>query len=314
MIVLWTGCYSEVFRVEDMVFKISLINRLNKEGVIVQNMSSILSDVINTKRLSDLKSMPIKTAVNYCENFANVTNLQFVWSHKLVFNKSEVNRLKNNRERYEYLICWQSFGGKDLSTIGGLSPSKGLSLISQVIASVAIAEESMEFEHRDLHCSNILIKQTKQSVASYVLNGCKFDISLNGIKATVIDTTFSRTKLKVALKTNCENESIVKIFFNDLSDLCLDDYSDSQLKSVYLNQKRITQNKWNRFWPKTNLIWFEYISQQICQRVDKWCLKYHINSNINYLNDYKELKSLKASIADYDSAKSLVQNYKLFNC
>jgi len=318
MEVLWSGSYSEVFRAKDLsgrdiIFKISLINRRNENGVVVQNITSILSDIINTKRLSDLKSMSTETAVNYCENFVNVLNIYYVWSHRLLFNKSEDKSYDENSARFEYLICQQTFAGKDLDTIKLFSPSKGLSLISQLIASIAIAEESMEFEHRDLHCSNILIEKTKNKFATYAINGNKFYIKVNGIKVTIIDTTFSRTKVKVAPKSSSQTDYVVKTFYKDLSTIKLDNYPDNDLKSVYLRQRDITRNKWHKFWPKTNIIWLKYNIDQISDRVDKWSKRYFVNNNAKYLHDYNLLMSWKTKISDYESAKDFAHFCQLFS-
>ncbi len=59
---------------------------------------------------------------------------------------------------------------------------------------LAVAEESLEFEHRDLHIGNILVKETKEPTVLYNLNG--FEVTLNtfGVQIFVIDFTNSRLR------------------------------------------------------------------------------------------------------------------------
>ena len=316
--ILWSGCYSEVFRVknmngEDIVLKVSLINRMNKDGVVVQNASTIMSDVLNSKRLSDLKTIPIESADNYCENFANVKSFLYVWSNRLVFNKSEYKgkdpKAKDPKAKYEYFISQQTFGGKQLDLIYGLSPTKGLSLVLQLIASLAVAEECLHFEHRDLHTCNILIKRTDEKYASYSINGQKFRVQINGIKLTIIDTTFSRTEIKTDSK---EGKEVTHYLFNDLSTLNLEDYPNSEMKTIYLLQKEITSNKWQEFCPKTNIIWLTYCVNKILKKVEKWSQKNSIEENSICSNHLSQLKKIKETVGDSNSAKDLARICQLF--
>ena len=319
MEVLSSGCYSEVLTVksvsgEDIVLKISLINRVNKKGIVIQNCSSILSDVINSKRLSDLKTIPSDSTNYYCENFANITNYYYARSHRLIFNKSEIKSKDAKNKNYEYFISQQTYGGIELDSVSGLSPTKGLSIALQLIAAIAVAEEAMEFEHRDLHCSNLLIKRCPHNYLYYVINGHKFAIKLNGIKAVIIDTTFSRTQMKIAV--NSEKE-VLECYYNDLSSLNLEDYPNCELKKVYLRQNQITSNDWKKFWPKTNIIWLSYCIKSILHKVDKYCAKHSIGTNSSLQTSdsqhYSKLKQINDTINDSESVKSFAQFCKMFD-
>ena len=50
----------------------------------------------------------------------------------------------------------------------------------------------MNFEHRDLHRGNVLVKKTKQSTFTITLDGKEYVIDSYGVKATLIDYTLSR--------------------------------------------------------------------------------------------------------------------------
>ena len=299
---LWSGCYSEVVKVknsngEDIILKISLINRANKAGVIVQNGSSVVTDVINSKLLSDLKDIPIHSAKNYCQNFAEIQKLYYAWSYRTVFNKSEVGS-DNANKKYEYFICQQTYGGRKLDSLESMSPSVAVSLVLQLIASLAVAEAAYRFEHRDLHLSNLLYsKENKQKSLEYVIDDRKLCLRLNGFKLVIIDTTFSRTEIKVAAKNGSQQ---THYFYNDLTCLNLEDYRNKQLKKVYLKQKEITGDKWKQFFPLTNIIWLSYCSKAFGIKVDKWCADKKCSPK-----EVSQLKSIQQRIDSSKSAKEL---------
>jgi len=66
------------------------------------------------------------------------------------------------------------------------------SVLSQVTLSLAIAERSLQFEHRDLHWGNVLVQKTSESTLTYMLDGTEMSIDTHGVKVTIIDFTLSR--------------------------------------------------------------------------------------------------------------------------
>lgn len=58
--------------------------------------------------------------------------------------------------------------------------------------SLAVAERSLNFEHRDLHWGNVLVSQTKLKSLKYVIDGRTVNVATNGVKVAVIDFTLSR--------------------------------------------------------------------------------------------------------------------------
>ena len=64
----------------------------------------------------------------------------------------------------------------------------------QVALSLAVAEAALEFEHRDLHWGNVLVKRTKETTLLYTLDGDDIEISTHGVRVAVIDFTLSRLR------------------------------------------------------------------------------------------------------------------------
>ena len=57
------------------------------------------------------------------------------------------------------------------------------------------AEQLLEYEHRDLHLANILIRRTTIATLHFVVADERYAVATHGIRAFVIDTTFARARL-----------------------------------------------------------------------------------------------------------------------
>lgn len=68
----------------------------------------------------------------------------------------------------------------------------------QIIFSLAVAEIELEFEHRDLHMSNILVQESAEDEkVPFTLDDICYDIKNMGVRATIIDFTISRWVITV---------------------------------------------------------------------------------------------------------------------
>ena len=72
----------------------------------------------------------------------------------------------------------------------------------QVAHALAVAENALEFEHRDLHWGNVLVKATESKEVSFMVNGVLLNVPTRGVKVTIIDYTLSRLcKGEIELKS-----------------------------------------------------------------------------------------------------------------
>ncbi|KAH9370038.1 hypothetical protein HPB48_001915 [Haemaphysalis longicornis] len=69
------------------------------------------------------------------------------------------------------------------------------SIVAQVILAVAIAEEAMQFEHRDLQMDNVLVKMTSNETAVFIYNKKRIVLHTRGVVACVIDFNLSRATI-----------------------------------------------------------------------------------------------------------------------
>lgn len=91
-----------------------------------------------------------------------------------------------------FAVIGMADSGRDLEAfdVGSYAAARGLLL--QVALSLAVAEEAVGFEHRDLHWGNVLIKPCKAPRAEYRLRGAAISAATGGVAATLIDFTASR--------------------------------------------------------------------------------------------------------------------------
>lgn len=85
-----------------------------------------------------------------------------------------------------------------------------LSIAKQVAFALAVAEAAYEFEHRDLHNSNILIRTTSEKFVIFCLNGKCYQMECCGVMASIIDNTFSRYKIS---QYPSRKSSLTPVFF-----------------------------------------------------------------------------------------------------
>ena len=70
--------------------------------------------------------------------------------------------------------------------------AQAVSLMQQVACALAVAEEVLSFEHRDLHMGNILVQSTRHTTVTVTLNNTRIFIDTQGIHVSIIDFTLSR--------------------------------------------------------------------------------------------------------------------------
>lgn len=159
------------------------------------------------------------------------------------------------------------------------------SVVNQLVHSLSLAEEKIEFEHRDLHLGNILIKETK--VEKFVFNNESFDY--HGIQCSIIDYSLSRMQDGAGVAYR-DLESIPWLFAGD-------DKIDSQYK-VYKDMK-LSKGKvsWKEFQPRSNILWLAFILERLVLKQKK---SIHSPKKIS-----DSLFGLERRILRYSSVKEL---------
>ena len=93
-----------------------------------------------------------------------------------------------------FIVFEFSNGGKDLESFEFNSLSEAWSVLHQTALGLAVAENALEFEHRDLHWGNVLICKTEDQLVESTLQGEKKLVPSHGVRVSLIDFTLSRLK------------------------------------------------------------------------------------------------------------------------
>lgn len=86
--------------------------------------------------------------------------------------------------------CGMSIG----DILSKLKPLEVLSLTKQILLGFMVAEKAFEFEHRDLHLGNIMVKYTEKETLKYMYVDKNIYLPSHNLQVKLIDTTFSRLK------------------------------------------------------------------------------------------------------------------------
>lgn len=265
--------YSEVYGLMDsgMVLKViplaykgDQIEQSDPENSIAESESNIpeqsqLADLQReiemTRGVSDtnVAFVKIHRASIVCGTYSD--RLLRAWDER-VKQKSDQN-VRPDRFKDDQLfgLLLLSDGGKDLESFVLQSWSQAASVYTQAVQAIAQAEEKCQFEHRDLHWGNIVIKEVTQGRHGRrdVLDIRKiFSPKWSGVQATIIDFTLSRACFEenniIALQMDDE------AFFNGKGDIQFE---------VYRQMRKVTNGDWQKYYPLTNVLWLHYLLRKI---------------------------------------------------
>ncbi|KAH9520457.1 hypothetical protein Btru_060829 [Bulinus truncatus] len=295
------GVYGEVFRTfidsQSLAIKIIPI-----EGDIIVNecpqkkFEEILPEIVIAQELSNLSI----NEINQTDNFCQVRRISCVKGHfpDILLDKWDDfdSKKKSENDRPDQFPSDQLFimfefydGGCALEKFKFTNPLEIFSTIRQVVFALAVAEECLEFEHRDLHIGNILVKPYQQETVLFKINGCHFMFPTEGVFATIIDFTISRLK-----KDGCA------VFFDVSTDDGLFEGTGDFQFDVYRDMKTENSNDWQRFNPHSNILWINYLCKKLMITLKKG--KYGSRSNRDV---QKKLQNLLDVVLDYTSCLHL---------
>ncbi|KAL1424411.1 hypothetical protein MTO96_020198 [Rhipicephalus appendiculatus] len=157
---LGEGCTAEVYLLqrpsgeESAVKVIPVGSQRDAYGELPMPLASIIAEGVITRELSNLRFGQLNQSSNFIELKGAGTEYDLQWC-------SENSDPSNFEETQFYVLLEFENGGKPLERFKG-TVEQLQSVFLQVACSLAVAEPELEFEHRDLHCDNVLVKRTEQ--------------------------------------------------------------------------------------------------------------------------------------------------------
>uniref|UniRef100_A0A8B9G302 Serine/threonine-protein kinase haspin n=1 Tax=Amazona collaria TaxID=241587 RepID=A0A8B9G302_9PSIT len=264
------GVFGEVFQVGSergpvalKIIPIEGTERVNGESQ--KSFGEILPEIIISKELSLLSEESVNRTVGFislysvhCVQGAYPKYLLEAWDkyHEVIGSENDRPDLYGDKQLF--MVLEFEFGGSDLEnmrkTLNSVATAK--SILHQVTASLAVAEQELYFEHRDLHWGNVLVKKTNIKKLSYVLNGATHTIPTAGIHVNIIDYTLSRLE-KDGLTVFCDLSTDGELFQGK---------GDYQF-DIYRQMKEENSNSWSDYHPHSNVLWLHYLSDKLLKAV-----------------------------------------------
>ncbi|XP_041369980.1 uncharacterized protein LOC121383939 isoform X2 [Gigantopelta aegis] len=301
------GVFGEVFRAtrdgQSVAIKIVPIEgnqEVNDEPQ--KNFGEILSEVVISRELSNLRKNPTNTTENFCEvkcvscvQGSYPAHLLKQWDAFDKAKKSENDRPDIFPDDQLFMVFEFADGGRDLESFQFDNPFQAKSVLQQVCMSLAVAEDSLEFEHRDLHIGNVLVCEVDHPTVTCRLCDKHFEIQSHGVHVSIIDFTLSRLR-----KDGC-------IVFCDLAkdDSLYEGTGDYQF-DIYRKMKEENNNIWKPFNSHSNVLWIHYLCDKILRRK-----KYKRNGREDR-NTLRDLRLFFNQALKYDSAKHILLESNLF--
>ncbi|CAL8356122.1 unnamed protein product [Boreogadus saida] len=306
------GTFGEVFSTTNASDQTVAIKIIPVEGSKTVNgepqktFGEILAEIIISKELSDLRN---KTH-NQTKGFIGLQDLHCVqgcyppvmlqaWDAFDQCKGSENDRPDFFEPQQLFLILEFEFGGSDLENCNGTlsSLSVAKSILHQVTAALAVAEQELCFEHRDLHWGNVLVETTKakKGAATFLLDGTNHSLDTKGVLVHIIDFSLSRLEID-GLTVSCDISNEEELFTGQ---------GDYQF-DIYRLMRRANGNDWNAYRPHSNVMWLHYLSGKLQS------MKYRGNGGRGHLQMRKILTHFHNSVLQYSSATEALRSCPLF--
>ncbi|BHF75068.1 Serine/threonine-protein kinase haspin [Sparganum proliferum] len=256
------GVYGEVFQThKGTVIKVFPVDGdLPVNGEKQMESSRVYPEVFISRQLTELG---FKYRQNRSVNFIQLRKASLVcgkWPSEFTtaWKKYEAEHGSDNEcldflpRCQEWMILEFDYAGKPLGTVKFNSYREARSVIQQIAISLAAAESALQFEHRDLHWLNVLVKPTKQEKLRYRVGGVSYAVQTEGIHVCIIDFTVSRL---------CHEGNIVYVDMSKSPEVfeCEGDYQFD----IYRMMRDMNGNNWRPFRPITNLYWLNYLMDKL---------------------------------------------------
>ncbi|XP_006899813.1 PREDICTED: serine/threonine-protein kinase haspin [Elephantulus edwardii] len=305
------GVFGEVFRTitncAPVALKIIAIEGHDLvNGSHQKTFEEILPEIIISKELSLLS----QEAHNRTEGFIGLNSVHCVqgtypplllraWDHYNSTKGSANDRPDFFDDHQLFIVLEFEFGGTDLermrTQLSSIATAK--SILHQITASLAVAEASLHFEHRDLHWGNVLLKKTNLQEIDYTLNGKTSTIPTRGVLVNIIDYTLS----------HLERDGIVVFCDISMDEDLFTGEGDYQFE-IYRLMRKENNNCWGEYHPYNNVLWLHYLTDKILKEVNYK----HKNTSSTMKQVKQEIQHFYKTMLNFRSATELLCQHSLF--
>ncbi|XP_072319733.1 serine/threonine-protein kinase haspin [Eucyclogobius newberryi] len=269
-----------------------------------KTFGEILHEIIISKELSCLKEKEKNQTSGFiglrdlhCVKGGYPTEFLNAWDKFDKQKGSENDRPDFFENEQLFIILEFEFGGTDLENSSGTLPSITVakSILHQVTAALAVAEQELHFEHRDLHWGNVLVKVTKQKTTEFSLNGAVLSLETKGVLVRIIDYSLSRLEID-ELTVSCDISNDEELFMGQ---------GDYQF-DIYRIMRQENSNEWSSYNPHSNVLWLHYLCSKLLD------MKYCGSRGKRNKDMRSELTGFYDNVLQFSSATEVLQHSPLF--
>uniref|UniRef100_A0A3Q0S2Q1 Serine/threonine-protein kinase haspin n=1 Tax=Amphilophus citrinellus TaxID=61819 RepID=A0A3Q0S2Q1_AMPCI len=304
------GTFGEVFSTinesgDTVALKIIPVEGSEKvNGEDQKTFGEILHEIIISKELSSLKEKQHNQTHGFiglkdlhCVQGCYPTHFLKAWDTFDQQKGSENDRPDFFEKDQLFLILEFEFGGIDLENSNGTLASLAVakSILHQVTVALAVAEQELHFEHRDLHWGNVLVKTTKRKTGSFLLNGTTYSVETRGVLVRIIDYSLSRLEID-ELTVSCDISNDEELFMGQ---------GDYQFE-IYRLMRQENGNNWATYHPHTNVLWLHYLCSKLLS------MKYRGSGGRIAKDMREELTDFYENVLQYSSATEALQSCPMF--
>ncbi|KAG8517053.1 Serine/threonine-protein kinase haspin [Galemys pyrenaicus] len=306
------GVFGEVFQINvnhsPVALKIMAIEGPDLvNGTHQKTFEEILPEIIISKELSLLAN----EVTNRTEGFIGLNSVHCVqgsypplllraWDNYNSTKGSANNRPDFFKDDQLFIVLEFEFGGTDLEQMSKKLSSlvTAKSILHQITASLAVAEASLHFEHRDLHWGNVLLKKTSLRELQYTLNGKTSTIPTRGLQVNIIDYTLSRLE-RDGIVVFCDISTDEDLFTGE---------GDYQFE-IYRLMRKENNNCWGEYHPYNNVLWLHYLTDKILKQ-----MTFKKKSNNPAMKQMRrKIQNFHRTMLNFSSATDLLCQHSLFN-
>nr|CAB3262883.1 uncharacterized protein LOC100184595 [Phallusia mammillata] len=306
------GVFAEVYHFQSLQGCDVALKVIPIEGTKILNgekqktFSEVLPEIVNSVELFNLKTSEESKTDSFISLYrVHLTYgpypavLLDAWDIHNSTKTSENDRPFLPDPNQHYVLFEFADGGIDIEHFKFNNASQSLAALKQTISGLAVAENTLMFEHRDLHWGNILVQKIETKLFSFTLNGINYSSETSGISIRIIDFTLSRmTKGGISLYQDLSNDE--ELFNADSS-------VDYQFE-IYRMMRDELGNDWSLFRPRTNVLWIHYL-------IDKLINQVHYKSKRSKIHrqSIQTMRQLSKTILTFASCQEIVEKSSLFN-
>ncbi|XP_064485147.1 uncharacterized protein LOC135397473 [Ornithodoros turicata] len=240
---------------------------------------------------------------NYTEGFIKIFKVRCVWDSypALLLNAcrrfqrrtgGHVERMYADVEVPQpYVVIYMKYGGSPLSSIEVLSAPQLFSILQQTVLTIAAAESELSFEHRDLRLEHIYVLSATERSIQYKVGGKEYAVGNGGVEPFVGSFAVSRVQQGEGIIW-CDPEVT---------------WSGREVhEALAVTCGKIGQNikSWNNFYPRSNVLFLEYVSQELYKKFDR-CVNHNISDEDR--RAWKAFQEWSARLAWFPSTAEFVK-------